>query len=269
MLTLYHYPLSPCSEKVRYALALKKLGWREVILDLARKENLSTDYLALNPSGCIPTLVAEEDIVTESTAILDYIEARWPEPTLLPKLPIERAQMRLWTKWVDEILHPSWPGIAWVVLVRPRWREMGDDAVHAMIEKLPDAKRRDRQWQLYQEGFSAEDAKKAFITFFDTMKRMNDVLSHRKWLCGDRLSLADISIMPYFVAAQAFGVLDREFELPLAVRNWFKELQALDFLSTALRSQISPQRAQKILLTGQQALEAVRKSTLSTKTSIF
>ncbi len=262
MLRLYHYPLSPCSEKVRFALALKGVAWEEVILDLAEKENLTGAYLSINSSGCIPTLVNNEDIVVESTAILDYIEALFPDPCLLPDVPMQRANMRLWAKWVDEVLHPAWPGIAWVVLVRPRWLQMGDKAVHEMVAKLPDPKRRERQLDLYSAGFSSSLSEHAFDVLTKTLHRMDRALEETPMLCGVSPSLADISILPYLTAARAFGILDEGFPVPATVARWMETLIGLDALSPVLKTQISPERSEEISAVGRKSLHTLmsRKS---------
>ena len=57
MLELYTHPMSPCSQKVRIVLAEKSLDWEKRHVNLAEKENLSPEYLRLNPLGVVPTLV--------------------------------------------------------------------------------------------------------------------------------------------------------------------------------------------------------------------
>jgi glutathione S-transferase len=253
---LYHYPLSPCSEKVRYLLAFKGVGWNEIIVNLAEKENLSEKYLSLNATGCIPTLVHGQDVVSESTAILDYIESTWPEPSMTPDSPMDRARMRLWTKWVDEALHPVWPGIAWTILIRPRWLVLGDAAVEKMISDLPDPKRRERQLLAYQNGFSTDQSRDAFDVFQTTLDRMDAGLKDREWLCGNRVSLADISVLPYLVAADAFGVLISGFSVPSAVAAWFSKLKSHPIIGPSTRPQIDEARQDELREVGKQAMSA-------------
>lgn len=256
---LYHYPLSPCSEKVRYLLAFKSVSWNEITVNLAEKENLSDAYLSLNATGCIPTLVHGKDVVGESTAILDYAESAWPEPSMTPDTPMDLARMRLWTKWVDETLHPVWPGIAWTILIRPRWQALGDANVENMVARVPDPKRRTRQLLAYHDGFSTEQSRDAFEVFQATLDRLDSELQNSKWLCGDRVSIADISVLPYLVAADAFGLLNSAFNVPPAVNTWFLNLKSHPSIGPTTTLQIDDGRRRELLEIGQQAMAAKEK----------
>lgn len=258
MIRLYHYPISPCSEKVRYALALKEMNWAEEILDLSAKENLSEDFLALNPAGCIPVLVNGTDVINESTVILDYLEALKPKPALTPSNPLDRAHMRHWTKRIDEVLHPAWPGIAWVVLVRPRWIELSKEAVHTMVQALPDPARRKRQLALYEAGFASPQSRCAIDTMNQVLADMSAELSERPYLNGSTPGIADISVLPYCTALAAFGLLSEPlFEIPRVVTDWYARMTMLPALEPVLKSQVSAERAQSIRDTGQEALQAL------------
>ena len=151
-LRLYNYPLSPCGEKVRFALAEKGIAYEYRNVDLGAKENLTPRFLALSPNGYVPVLEVDGTPFVESTVINELIDENWPLPPLKPERPGDRAEMRLWTKLVDERLQPAWPGIAWPILVRPAWQAKSPQMVEDMLAKLPDPARRERQRRMYQEG---------------------------------------------------------------------------------------------------------------------
>ena len=69
MLTLYHAPISTCSQKVRLCLAEKRLEFESCIIDFGNQDHLADDYLALNPNGVVPTLVHEGTPVIDSSVI--------------------------------------------------------------------------------------------------------------------------------------------------------------------------------------------------------
>lgn len=258
MIHLYHYPISPCSEKVRYALALKEMDWGEKILDLAAKENLSDDFLVLNPAGCIPVLVHGTDVINESTVILEYLEALKPNPGLTPSGPMDRARMRHWAKRVDEFLHPAWPGIAWVVLVRPKWIELGEEVVHKMVQALPDQGRRKRQLALYESGFASTQSRIAIDKMNHVLTDMATELAARPYLGGNTPGIADISVLPYCTALAAFGLLSEPlFEITPIVTDWYTRMTTLPALEPVLRSQVTAERAKSIRATGQEALQAL------------
>src|SRR5713226_9686735 len=104
MLELYHSINSVCAQKVRIALAEKGLTAKDHLMTL-RGDQFDPAYLKLNPSGVVPTLIHDGQPVIESAVILYYIDEVFPEPPLMPKEPLGRAQVRLYNKLIDENLH--------------------------------------------------------------------------------------------------------------------------------------------------------------------
>lgn len=91
---LHSYWRSTTSFRVRAALNLKGLAYDVAPVDLLAGEQRETDYVALNPGAGVPTLVLDDGtVLTQSMAILDYIEATWPSPALLPPDPLARARV--------------------------------------------------------------------------------------------------------------------------------------------------------------------------------
>ncbi|WP_299203065.1 maleylacetoacetate isomerase [uncultured Tateyamaria sp.] len=106
-LTLYSYWRSTTSYRIRAALNLKGVPFETVPVDLLAGAQKDADYAEMNPGKGVPTLVLEDgSVLTQSLAILDYIEARWPEPALLPADPLARARVQAaaYTMAVD--VHP-------------------------------------------------------------------------------------------------------------------------------------------------------------------
>src|SRR6202051_776139 len=103
MLVLYHTSHSTCSQKVRLVLHEKGLKFDEVRIDLAKKEQLKPDYLALNPNGVVPTLVDDGIPIIESSVICEYLDEKYPENPLVPSDIVERARMRAWTHYIEEV----------------------------------------------------------------------------------------------------------------------------------------------------------------------
>ncbi|NJN87400.1 MAG: glutathione S-transferase family protein [Leptolyngbyaceae cyanobacterium SL_7_1] len=95
MLTFYYHPLSPIARRVWLALLEKQLPFEAVLVNLATGEQKQPDYLALNPFHHVPTLVDGDLAVIESLAILDYLEAHYPTPSLMPSTSQAIAQMRM------------------------------------------------------------------------------------------------------------------------------------------------------------------------------
>ena len=96
MLELYHNINSVCAQKVRIALEEKGQKAEEHVLTLRGDQN-EPAYLKLNPSGVVPTLVHDGAPIVESSLILYYIDEIFPAPPLMPKAPLARLRVRLYS----------------------------------------------------------------------------------------------------------------------------------------------------------------------------
>ncbi|RZI40741.1 maleylacetoacetate isomerase [Herbaspirillum sp. HC18] len=93
---LYSYWRSSASYRVRIALNLKGLSYDIVPVHLVKNggEQLSAEYRQLNPDGLVPVLVDDAAALTQSLAIIEYLDEVHPEPPLLPKAALDRAYVR-------------------------------------------------------------------------------------------------------------------------------------------------------------------------------
>ncbi|MEI9430193.1 maleylacetoacetate isomerase [Mesorhizobium sp. Cs1299R1N3] len=106
-LTLYSYWRSTTSYRVRIALNLKGLAYDIVPVNLVTGEQTSAEYLRINPVGGVPSLkLADGQILTQSMAILEYLDRIAPKPALLPGDPIEAAHVRAAALVVACDIHP-------------------------------------------------------------------------------------------------------------------------------------------------------------------
>ena len=94
MLKLYHYPISPNSRRVWVALLEKQIEFELVSLNLDG-DQFQPEFLAISPFHHIPVLVDDDFTVVESLAILDYLEAKYPTPALLPADAKDLAVVRM------------------------------------------------------------------------------------------------------------------------------------------------------------------------------
>ena len=89
---LHDFTLSSASYRVRIALNLKGLVYEKRNYTLRAGEQRAPGYLAINPAGLVPTLEVDGLHIGQSLAIIDYLDARYPEPRLIPTDPAERAR---------------------------------------------------------------------------------------------------------------------------------------------------------------------------------
>ena len=91
---LYGYFRSSCSYRVRIALNFKGIAYKQVPVNLLRSEQNSRSQLKINPQGLVPALQHRGKILTQSLAIIEYLEDVFPSPPLLPQEPLQRAEVR-------------------------------------------------------------------------------------------------------------------------------------------------------------------------------
>jgi len=105
---LHGFFLSSAAYRVRIALCLKGLPWETVPVHLGpdRNEQRSPAFLALNPQGLLPVLVDGADVLTQSLAIIEYLEELHPAPALLPVRPADRAYVRAVALAIACDIHP-------------------------------------------------------------------------------------------------------------------------------------------------------------------
>lgn len=104
---LYSYFRSSAAFRVRLALNLKGIPYTITPISLIKGEERSADYLAINPQGFVPALKLDNgQIITQSQAIIEYLEETYPDKPLLASDPIQRAQQRAFAAVIACDIHP-------------------------------------------------------------------------------------------------------------------------------------------------------------------
>ena len=105
-MTLYGYFRSSTSYRTRIAMNLKGLDYDYIAVNLAQDEQLKSEFLALNPQGLVPVLQADDLLLFQSPAILEWLEEVYPENPLLPKDAAGRMQVRALSAMIGCDIHP-------------------------------------------------------------------------------------------------------------------------------------------------------------------
>jgi maleylacetoacetate isomerase len=182
---LHDYWRSSASWRVRIALALKGIEWQSQSHDLTRDQQRDSSYLELNPQGLVPSWQESDGwVVSQSIAILEYLEERYPKPALLPATPRARAEVRSLVQLIACDIHPL-NNLRVTRHLREQWQ--ADDA-------------RVTDWVCHwmREGFIALEAR--------ARKQ-----SSSGYLYGQSLTLADVCLVPQLYNAKRFGCVMDDF----------------------------------------------------------
>ncbi|MCB2082103.1 MAG: glutathione S-transferase family protein [Rickettsiales bacterium] len=192
MRTLYHFPLSPFSRKVRIVLKEKKLDFDPVIENFWERRR---DFIAMNPAAQVPVLMESGTVLlADSIAICEYLEEQYGHP-LIGKTAIERAEVRRIAGWFNNKFYYEVTKYILDEKVFKHFRKQGSPNSNAIR-----AAKNNIHYHL------------DYIAF---------LVKQRKWLGGEKFSLADIT------AAAQLSVLDYLGDVPWDYNSDAKEWYAL------------------------------------------
>lgn len=195
---LYTYFRSSSAWRVRLALAVKGVEYDAVPVNLLKGEQLSADYADVNPLRAVPALVIDGQTLTESTAIIEYLEETRPSPPLLPNDPIGRAHTRRLAQIVVSDIQP--------------------------VQNLRVLKKLDADHQVGADGKQAwarHWIAEGFVAFEKVLEQTSGRFS-----VGDDVTLADLCLLPQVYNARRFGVALDPFPLLSAIESRLAELPA-------------------------------------------
>jgi len=201
---LFDFDRAPNPRRVRMFLAEKGLHLPRVHVNLYRREQLSPEFLAINPGGTVPVLETDDGtLLTECVAICRYLESLEPDPTLFGGTPRQEALTLMWANIVD---HEGLAPVAEVLRnLSPGFRDHvfpGPVAYPQIPDLVPRGQQRTEQ-------------------FFD---RMEAQLKHQPYLAGSEFSYADISLL---VTTDFAGWVDIvPTRTRPALRRWYERVAA-------------------------------------------
>lgn len=207
MNVLYHYPLSPFSRKVRLCLGEKRI---EVKLVEERYWEKDAELMRRNPAGKVPILKLENKVLTESTAICEYLEDAYPQPPLMPRSADDKYEVRRLISWFD------------------------DKFYHEVTTKLVGERVfRKVMGTGYPDSSNVKAGAKAIKYHLDYMAWL---LEKRRWLAGNSMTLAD------FAAASHLSCLDYisdvDWNRSEVVKDWYAKIKSRPAFRSILADQI-------------------------------
>lgn len=197
---LYNAPQSTCSQRVRFVLHVKGKAFEEHRLDLFAGDQLRPEYLAINPNGVVPALVHHGRKVIDSAVIIEYLDELYREPEpLVPEEPVERAAMRSLMRFIDEVPTPAVRVPSYNLAFLRHFRSMTEVEFQALADSKP--LRREFLLKMGRTGFPQEEMDASMGRLARGIARMDETIevSGGPWLMGERITLADIAVMPVLV----------------------------------------------------------------------
>ena len=172
--------IGPNPHVVRMFIAEKGIDIRMETVDVLGGENRKENYLKINPRGQSPALVTDSgQLISEITAICEYLEELHPAPPLVGSTPEERAEVRMWTRRIDlGICEPMANGFRYsdgIEMFRPRMRVIPE----------------------------AADGLKACAQ--DILKWLDGQMAGKAWICGERFTLAAIMLFCFLDFGENVG----------------------------------------------------------------
>jgi glutathione S-transferase len=225
MLRLYHAWASTCSQKVRLALAEKDIAYDGVVLNLRRFEQLTPEFMAINPRGVVPVLVHDGFVVCESTIINDYLDDAFPERPLRPADAMGRARVAMWSRFVDDVPTMAIKKPSYQKNLRPMLQTLSDAEIDDAVRRMPNPENARRWRAAARDGIPAAELAAAHSDLGDMLRRMEETLAASKWLAGDEYSLADVNMAPFVHRLASFPEYDLDRDWP-AVAGWYSRLRA-------------------------------------------
>ena len=192
MLKLYSFGPGANSLKPMLTLYEKGLEYEQHLLNPGEFEHHSDWYKQINPRGQVPALWDDGKIVTESTVICEYLEDEYPtEVKLRPDNSYDRAQMRVWTKWVDEYFCWCVSTIGWHRVIGKMIQHISDEEFEERVKQVPIPEQQVK-WRRAREGFPQEILDEELRKVQVSVKRLDDHLRNHEWLVPGQFTLADI-----------------------------------------------------------------------------
>lgn len=257
MLELYHHGTSVCAAKPRIVFAEKGLAWTGHYVDILKGEQFAAEYLKLNPKHVVPTLVHDGHVIRESTIICEYLDEVFPEPPLKPHFPLDRVTMRMWTKRLDEELHPATAAVTFAISHRHAVLAHGPAVVEDYINQAPSAERARRRQRL-ERGLEDPEAQAALRIYDRFLADMEDQLAKTPWLAGERFSLAEAGVVPYVNRLEMLQLSRLWSERRPYLTDWWRRIKSRPGFQPALMKYVPPELAEMMRARGEEAWPGVR-----------
>jgi glutathione S-transferase len=239
MLELYHWEPTTNSAEPLICLEEKGLEYRSHYVNLLAFEQHAPAFLEMNPQGQVPVLRHDGRVITETSLMLEYLEAAFPQTSLTPQSATDRYQMHVWLRTSDDYFAPALCLLGWQLTNTATTLSPATvKAARAGFSRLPPE--RQAVWNAALNGYGEEQLTAARNALGVVAGRMETTLAGTGWLAGSGYGLADIAIFPM---ARALARLVPELMNGNAtpqVMQWLRRIAARPAVTKVLRRARTP-----------------------------
>jgi glutathione S-transferase len=196
MMILHHGWRSSASRRVRLCLEEKGLSYQGHVVDMAKMEHHSPDYLKINPLGVIPTLIHDGRPLHESGTICEYLDESFPSPPLRPGTPYARAEMRNWIRHIDALIG-NLIIFNWRHHLQKTAEQWSDEELAEKLKQIPSKERQEAWLRVARRPYTEEERDAARAKLVQLLDKMEAALAPTGWLVGQAYSIADIAAVPF------------------------------------------------------------------------
>ena len=207
MARLYHIAMSPYCRKVRLILAEKRI---ECELIEERYWERDPSFLRRNPAAKVPVLEIDGKIMSESAAICEYLEEKYPNPSLMPVDIHQRYEVRRLVGWFDDKFH----------------RDVTSKLVYERVTKKI-------MGHGYPDSKNVKDGAKKIKFHLDYIAWL---LEQRSWLAGDVMSLADFAAAAHLSALDYIS--DVDWHRSKTLKDWYAKIKSRPAFRSILADQV-------------------------------
>jgi len=234
MLELYHAEPGANSMKPMICLKEKRLDFLSHYVDLLAFEQHAPEFVAINPNGQVPVLIHDGAVITESTVINEYLDEVFPQTSLRPADPVARANMRIWSKFVDEYFCPALSMIGWHVRIRQTAKSIDKERFEKLLERIPLEEQRQKWATIGGDSFTEEQLADSRRRLVVSAWRMENLLLAGPWLAGETYSLADLNTYSMAVALPRLMPESVSPEKTPRLLDWLARMNARPAVKAAL-----------------------------------
>lgn len=235
---LIHFSGSSCSQKLRIYLNYKGIKWQSHSVNIATGQNYSNWFLGINPRGLLPVLVDDGRVIIESNDIIQYLENKFPQPTLISEN--QQSSMSVALRNEDD-LHIDIRNVAYKYMFGGLGAKKPEnlkrfEGYKTDVDEIT-LKHKQEEVDFYKNfkknGITDEAIKKSLINFEKHYKIFDQKLQNQKFLLGDHLSVLDIAWFIYtyrltiseFPFKQKYPNVYKWYNLLYARNEFYKEVK--------------------------------------------